>query len=72
MDHQKLHQRLWDDSRRGGRIEIHQRKLSEDLGVTQATMCAAIQVLVEQGALKKIASRKTNIGVYVVREPERG
>lgn len=69
VDRLDLHDRLWEESDRWKRIEIHQKKLSEEYGVTHPTMNIAIRDLEKQGRIRRVASKKRNVGIYVVRDP---
>lgn len=51
-------------------VEIHQTTLACTLRVNNSTVSAAIRDLREAGKIRKISSRRGNIGVYLVREPE--
>ena len=69
IDRVALHCDLWSKSDRLNRIEIYQKELAQTLGVTQATMSLIIKDLVEDGRVRKIASKPRNVGIYVVRDP---
>lgn len=65
-----LHQLLWSRSDRFGRVEVYQKELAEEIGVTQATMSLVMKDLVETGRVKKIAAKRRNVGIYTIRDPK--
>lgn len=69
IDRVTLHRNLWERADRFGKVEIHQRTLSEELDVTNVTVSLIIKELVEDERIRKVAARKGNIGVYVVKDP---
>lgn len=69
IDRLELHERFWQESDRLKRIVIHQKTLSEEYGVTHATMNIAVRELEKQGRIRKVAAKKRNVGIYIVRDP---
>lgn len=69
IDRVQLHCTLYERADRFGKLEIYQKALAEQLQVTQATMSLIIKELVQEGRIKKVASRPQNVGVYVIRPP---
>lgn len=69
VDRIELHERLWQDADRLKRVTIHQKQLSEEYGVTHATMNIAVRDLEKQGRIRKVAAKMRNVGIYVVRDP---
>lgn len=69
IDRLALHEELWKRADHFGKLEIYQKLLAEELGVTQATMSLIIKDLVGDGRIKKVSAKKRNVGTYVVRDP---
>lgn len=69
VDRVALHRRLWADTDRFGKTEIYQIALAKELDVTKPTMSLIIKDLVTDGRIRKVAARKRNIGIYIVRDP---
>ena len=71
VDRLALHERFWERMDRFGKIEIYQKGLAEELNLTTPTMSIIMKEVVGEGRIKKIASKRRNVGVYTVRDPAR-
>lgn len=64
-----IHEQLWAARNRKDCVKIHQKTFATFIGTTGPNMCEIIKDLSEQKRIKKIAARKGNIGIYLVRDP---
>lgn len=69
VDRLALHGELWSRRDRVGRVEIYQKRLAEELGITQATMSLIIKDFSQEGRVNKVGAKKGNIGIYIIRDP---
>lgn len=69
IDRVTLHRALWEKADRFGKVEIHQKTLADELGVTNVTVSLIIKELVEEERVRKVAAKKGNVGIYVIKDP---
>lgn len=69
VDRLALHERFWAQADRFGKVEIYQKGLAEELHLTAPTVSLIMKELVEEGRIRKVASKRRNVGVYAVRDP---
>lgn len=65
----EVHKQLWQARNRKDCVQIHQKDFAGFIGIQPTHMSRVIKDLVEDGRIKKIAVRKANIGVYLIRNP---
>lgn len=64
-----VHQFLWEQCDRLGRIKLNQKDLAAHYGVNKFTASRVISRMLDAGRMRKIANDKRNRGVFVVQEP---
>lgn len=65
----KIHEQLWDARNRKDCVKIHQAEYAAYVGISSPHMSRIMGELQEQGRVKKIAARKGNIGIYLIKDP---
>lgn len=69
VDEKALHKSLWSRADRLGRLTIKSIDLANEIGVTVFTMSRVMGRLEDSGRIRQIASSKTNIKTYWIRNP---
>lgn len=70
IDRDKLHAYLFRKTDRYGRLRLVQKNLAEDMGVAHETICRVIKRMCDEKRMKRLDSKKNNVGVYMVLDPE--
>jgi len=69
IDLDAIHSRLYEETDSQGLIRVAQNKLAAEMELVPETICRALKKMEIQGRLKRISSRKNNIGVYLIVSP---
>lgn len=69
IDRAKLQVMLRERADRLGRLQIHQRELAKELGVTYFAICRVLSKMEEEGRVKVLKAGKDNVKTYAIREP---
>lgn len=70
IDRTAIHEHIWNQRNRRNCVQIYQKQMAEELGISNYHLNRIIKNFEAAGRLKKIGARRLNIGVYVVRDPQ--
>lgn len=69
IDVDKLHTFFYEKADRYGTLQITQRDLASQMGVAYETICRVVKKMSNEGRMKRMKSKKNNVGVYLIQDP---